>query len=265
MNANHIFRAAARAVVAIFLVACGGTALALQTLEVRDGDTTIVRVSLRDPTRIRVIDGRVTDVYGAIFDAKDNPAGRISVIKDEATGEIYVQPVLSTAPTPGANAPATAPSTIEVRTDRGTVGLALSPADVIGETVQLHIVGGAPKVSDEGAAIFANKATSHDRAIKALTLAMANPQLSEAAPGRDLPSGPREVSLWKEARFVLKRTHEVPGLVGEVYDLTNVSAQRMVIDEREFYRPGVLSVAVRQLVLEPGEATPVWIVRKNTN
>ena len=49
-------------------------------------------------------------------------------------------------------------------------------------------------------------------------------------------------------------------LVGEKYQLTNVSKQRMVIDERELYRRGVLAVMVNTLELEPGEATNVMVV-----
>ena len=49
-------------------------------------------------------------------------------------------------------------------------------------------------------------------------------------------------------------------LVGEKYQLTNVSKQRMVIDERELYRRGVLAVMVETLELEPGESTQIMVV-----
>lgn len=239
------------------------TAHAIQNIDVRDSDTTIARVSLRDQTRIRVLDGRVTDVYGDVYDANTNPAGRLSVTKDETDGEIYVKPM---PPIPSLSAgpmtPVTAPIKVDIKSDRGTFALLLQPADSIGDTIVAHVIGGAVKPSPAATAGFMDKATSHERAIKALTLAMANPQLSDAAPGREPAGGPQEVALWKEARFVLKRTHDVSGLVGEVYDLTNISAQRMVIDERELFHRGVLSVAARRLVLEPGETTTVWIVRQ---
>ena len=67
------------------------------------------------------------------------------------------------------------------------------------------------------------------------------------------------VPLWNEARFVLVRTLE-GALLGEKYQLTNVSSSRMVIDERELYRRGVLAVMVDSLELEPGEATNVMVV-----
>ena len=239
------------------------TAQAIQNIDVRDSDTTIARVSLRDQTRIRILDGHVTDVYGDVYDAAANPGGRLSVTKDETDGELYVKP---TPPSPsmtgGPMTASTAPIKVDIKSDRGTFALLLQPTDSIGDTIVAHVIGGSVKPSPAAAAGFMDKATSHERAIKALTLAMASPQLADAAPGREIPGGPQEVALWKEARFVLTRTHEVSGLVGEVYDLTNISTQRMVIDERELFHRGVLSVAARRLVLEPGETTPVWIVRQ---
>ena len=67
------------------------------------------------------------------------------------------------------------------------------------------------------------------------------------------------VPLWNESRFVLVRTLE-GALRGEKYQLTNVSATRMVLDEREFHRRGVLAVMIDSLELEPGEATQVMVV-----
>ena len=67
------------------------------------------------------------------------------------------------------------------------------------------------------------------------------------------------VPLWNEARFVLVRTLEGP-LLGEKYQLTNLSNSRMIIDERELYRRGVLAVMVESPELEPGEATQVFVV-----
>ncbi len=257
-------RLALLASAALTLAFVAGSAHGAQVLDVRDSDTTVVRISLRDQTRIRVLDGHVTDAFGDIYDAAANPNGRLMLTKDEADGELYVKPMPPASPLPGGPyTPATTPVKLDVKSDRGSFAMLLQPADTVGETITLRITGGSIKTTPESANAFVEKAGSHERAIKALTLAMANPALADAAPGRDVSGGPQEVALWKEARFVLKRTHEVPGLVGEVYDLTNISSQRMVIDERELYHQGVLSVAARRLVLEPGETTPVWIVRQS--
>jgi conjugal transfer pilus assembly protein TraK len=244
--------------------------MASQVLEVREGDTTVVRISLRDQTRLRVASGRIVDVIGDVFDAQRNPGGRIAVLKDDADGEVYVRPAQQSPQvpqTPGTGAlavPPAAPFKLDVKTTRGTVGLLLQPADVVGQTLTLRITGqpatSAALAATEGGGEGRGKGVSHVRAVKALTLAMAAPGLAPEVPVQLVPGG-QELALWVEARFVLQARYEAPGLVGEAFTLTNVSGSRMVIDERELFKPGVLSVSVKHLALEPGQTTPVWIVR----
>jgi conjugal transfer pilus assembly protein TraK len=255
-----------RAVAWSLAVGFAASAGAATTLEIRDGDTTISKVSVRDQTRVRVERGRVVDVIGDVFDSERNPGGRVVVLKDDAQGEIYIKPVLPAAlramdgsPLPGPLGNSLAPIKLDVKTDRGTVGLVLQPADVIGDTLTLRITGTAMRPAAD---VVVPRNTAHVRAAKALTLAMASSDLAGEVPMRRLAGGGREVALWKEARFVQVARYDVPGLVGEVYELTNVSGQRMVVDERELYRPGVVSVSLRALQLAPGASTAVWIVRQ---
>jgi conjugal transfer pilus assembly protein TraK len=245
-------------------------ARAAQTVEVRDGDTAIARISLRDQTRIRVERGRITDVLGDLYDPAANPTGRLMVVKDEADGEIYVRP--TAAPNPASLGPVvasstTAPIKLDVKSDRGTFALLLQPTDVVGDTLVVRTAGlpAAPAAGASDAATPPQRAAAHVRAVKAMTVAMATTP-SDGAPVADLDvrtvaAGGQEVALWREARFVLRQVFRSARMLGEAYELTNISGQRMVIDERELYRPGVWSVAVKRLNLQPGESTPVWVVR----
>jgi conjugal transfer pilus assembly protein TraK len=244
---------------AVVAAAYPTSARAEQPVEIRDGDTTILVVSIRDQTRLRVQDGRVVDVFGDVYDAEKNPTGRIVVLKDESAGEIYVKPMAFVDGSGQASKPS--PVKLDVKTDRGTVGLLLSPDNVVGDTKTLRVVGG---VQRQAARTPLDKGSAHLRVIKALTLAMAAPELGSDLQPQEVANGGKEVALWQEARFVLKRRFQVPGLVGESYELTNTSSARMVIDEREFYREGVVAVGERKLVLEPGDMTPVWIIRSST-
>ena len=95
----------ARIVACVLAAAClvlgaAGPAMASQMLEVREGDTTVVRISLRDQTRLRVASGRIVDVIGDVFDAQRNPGGRIAVLKDDADGEVYIRPAPQSSPPP---------------------------------------------------------------------------------------------------------------------------------------------------------------------
>lgn len=261
-------RILANAALTAVLTSSSTAALAAQQLDVRDGDTTIARISLRDQTRVRVDRARITEVLGDIYDAQRNPAGRVVLVKDDQDGEIYLRPVTASSlgeaapmPAPGAPQSALAPIKLDLKSDRGTFALLLQPVDVPGDTLVLRPVGPPPiKPSAEAASRL--KGAAHVRAIKALTLAMANPDLASEVPPQWLPGGGEEKILWKEARVVLKARHAVPGMVGEVYELTNVSPTRMVLDERELFDKGVLSVALRRLVLAPGETTPLWVIRQ---
>lgn len=265
------------ALCAAWACVAGATAQAAHTLEVRDGDTAIARISLRDQTRIRVDRGRITDVLGDIYDANANPAGRVTLVRDETDGEVYVKPIawganpdmggtavpaLSAAPVVGTATPVK----LDIKTDRGTFALLLQPSDVVGDTLVLRPLGAAANANAFSRGAFGNqRGAAHERSIKALTLAMANPELASEAPPRlvaGAAGGGQEVALWREARFVLKSVQNAPGMVGETFELTNVSAQRMVVDERELYRDGVIAVSIKRLVLGPGESTPVWILRQ---
>lgn len=245
-------------------------ALAAQTVEVRDGDTTINRISVRDQTRLRIERGRVLDVIGDVYDAQKAPGGRVLVLKDEEQGEVYLKPVppvsmrgMDGSLLPGSMVSAIPAIKLDIKTDRGTVGLLLQPADVVGDTITLRISGGELRSASQDQR--GSKANPHIRAAKALTLAMAAPALAGEVPSQRLPRGGQEVALWKEARFVLVARYDLPGLVGDAYELTNLSAQPMVIDERELYAPGVVTVGLRHLNLAPGASTSVWIVRQAGN
>ena len=67
------------------------------------------------------------------------------------------------------------------------------------------------------------------------------------------------VPLWTEALFVRVKVVEGP-FKGEKYRLPNTSGKAMVIDERELYRRGVVSVIVEKPDLKPAETTDVFVI-----
>ena len=236
---------------------------AAQTLDIREGDTAVVKISILDQTRLRAERGRLLDIIGDVYDAQRNPAGRIVVLKDEADGEFYLKPVSAGPDQPGLQAGSLRPIKLDIKTDRGTVGLLLQPAEVVGDTLTLRVAGGSARArpADGADGAVRTKSPAYIRSLKALTLAMAAPDHTGELPMRSAEGGGEVVSLWQEARFVLLSRHDGQGLVGETYELTNISSQRMVIDERELYRAGVRAVSAARLVLMPGESSRVWIVR----
>lgn len=73
------------------------------------------------------------------------------------------------------------------------------------------------------------------------------------------------IPLWNEADLVLYRILEGDGFRGESYQLTNKTQKPMVLDEREFYRQGVMAIAINKLELAPGETTGVYVVVESQN
>lgn len=238
----------------LLLVPALQTARAAQDIRVREGDTAIVRISSRDPTRIRVAAGRVLEVIGDVHDAERNPGGRIMVLKDEADGEVYLRPVAQAARA-SASAALPPPVKLDLKTDRGTIGLLLQPADSIGETLVLNVSGSVPRGADAG------RAESHQRTLKALTLVLLDREPPTALVASWTPVN-RQVSLWAEARFMLLGRVEIASHVGERYELTNVGTAAMVLDERELFAAGVQAVAIVRHVLAPGESTWVAVIRE---
>lgn len=258
----------ARPLAALLLTAAALPALAQSVIAIKESDTVIVPVSIRDQTRIRLERGRVVDVLGDVYDANLNPSGRVTVIKDE-DGEVYVKPLIQpagVAAVPGIPYNPLAPIKLDLKTSQGGFGLLLQPIDQPGNTVILRAQAGvaAPAVATGPK----GKSSSHVRQVKAMVLAMANPAFADSTSGLQQMSVRevgQEIALWREARFVLQREYTSATMVAQTFELTNVSKERMVIDERELFTDGVIAVSALRLILEPGESTPVWIVRQTPN
>src|SRR2546427_6889313 len=87
------------------------TAFALQRVEARDGVSVEAAIALKEPTRIKIDGGAISDVFGNIYSTNCgstgstamlpngqaapavNPAGEVVLECDKDKGEIYVKPV----------------------------------------------------------------------------------------------------------------------------------------------------------------------------
>jgi conjugal transfer pilus assembly protein TraK len=243
------FRTLAATAVGLVLA---GSAYALQTVDVRDGPSVTAKMSLTEQTRIKIDRGRILDVLGDIYDPQRNSAGRFVLEKDDQAGEIFIRLL---------DPSLLRPVNLFVKGERGTFGLVLQPVDMPLETIVLRDRGESLAVAQGVSDTPFPKNTSHVRAIKAMWLTMAGDTVPRDVQVRAMN---REVTLWKEARFVLDRVYVANTMVGELYTLTNVSQQPMVLAEQELYRDGVLGVAIQEHQLRPGQATAVYVVRART-
>lgn len=214
-------------------------------LDVRDGGSMTAKISLKDPTRIRVDGARITDVLGSSIRTEKNPSGTLTVSTDEAKGEVYIQPTGTKMP------PATS---IFVSTETATYTLVLVPLDIPADSLIIRdrAIALAPTLG--------KRLPNHEKELINLLKSVA---VDQVPPGLQVTEINKPVALWKEARFTLLRRYEGhPRWVVEAYQLTNVTEAPMVLDEREFLTEGVAAVGLVQTILAPGEAAVVRVVRE---
>lgn len=245
------------------------SAHALQIVEARDGVTVEAVIAIKEPTRIRIENASITDVFGNLYSSNCglpaatagtpspatptvNPAGEIALECDRDKGEIYVRPV----------GDSTKPVNLFVSSANATYTLLLRRSDTPSDTIVIRDRSAqqtGPELSPARQGPLGASA-NHIRAMKALLVAMASDRV---APDVRVEEINRPVQLWSEAKFSLVRTYEGRGLVGEKYLLTNISDQTMVLAEQEFDREegGVVGIAIENLNLRPGESTSVYVIR----
>ncbi len=217
----------------LLLASASLTANAGQYLEGSPDDGLTATVSRSEPNLIRIEGRKIRRIQGVEGEFQVNP--------DKDTGVAYIKP---TTDKPVLS--------LFVADDAGRHWkLNLKVAEVPSETV---VIRDRSRLRQDAKAFAADE--SRNAAIRRVLMALARDSEPEDMMVRETLE---IVPLWNEARFVLVRTLE-GALVGEKYQLTNASKIRMVIDERELYRRGVLAVMVESLELEPGEATQVMVV-----
>lgn len=219
--------------VALLFLGSASTVIAGQYLEGSPDDGLTATISRGEPNLIRIEGRKIRRIQGVEGEFQVNP--------DKETGVAYLKPVTDKPMI-----------SLFVADDAGRHWkLNLKIEDVPAETV---VIRDRSRLRQEAMANGVDE--PRNTAIRRVLLALSRDAEPEDMVVRDRLE---IVPLWNEARFVLVRTLE-GSLVGEKYQLTNVSKTRMVIDERELYRRGVLAVMIEALELEPGEATQVFVV-----
>ena len=241
-------------------------ALALQTIEARDGVSVEASIALKEATRIKVDGASITEVFGNIYSsncsgastgnrdagasfAPINPAGEIVLECDKDKGEIYVKPVSAGAK----------PINLFISTAKSTYTLILKRVDMPADTIVLKdrmLQQAATTLQRAG-----GTSPSHVRALKQMLNAMASDRVGAEVRVEEVN---RPVQLWTESHFTLLRLYEGRGVIGEKYLLTNISSEPMVLAEQEFDRAqgDVLGVSIESHNLRQGESTNVFVLRQ---
>lgn len=211
-------------------------AFAAQILEVIEDQPSYAKISAREITRIRVVNGRIAHVRGT--------QGELVIDKESERGEIYVKPLNQTKIV-----------NLFVTTESNrTYTLVLQPVDTPATSILLR----EPSRSAGPNA----RAVGYQQGIQNLIVAMASGDMPEDTRIEEIG---RETRLWEKSTFFLEKRYVQDDVVGEKYSLTNRTGTTMVIAEQEFAEDGVQAVSVERMQLRDGDTTYVFIVRRRGN
>lgn len=212
---------------------------ALQIIEPVEGQNSFVKVSARELTRIAVENGKIRQVI-----ASD---GDLAMEKDEERGQIFIRPLLLQKPI-----------NVRIITSSGrTYSVVMQAIDIPQEDIVIRDAG---LRTDKAAAHAERAGGGYEKGIRALVTAMAS---EETPTNMDVREANDELALWEGTRFILTAVYTDRAMVGEKYRLYNTGVDRIRIAEQEFYRKGVIAVAVENMTLDSGQSTNVYIVRGN--
>lgn len=214
------------------------SALALQIVDVVDGRTIPVKVSLKELNRIAMADGaRIDHIWGA--------QDRMHVEPDSHSGQLFVRVI-------GAK-----PFSLFVRADNGeTYTLLAAPTDIPAETVFLR-----PPYHSTSGGDSAEQALPYIKRIERLMTTLGQSALPEDYTPR---VASEVIPLWEQVQLERKIIYSGDTLSGETYTLTNLSPEEMQLEERELRQlPGhpIAAIAIRTHRLRPHESTEVYLVR----
>lgn len=226
------------------------SAFAQEVVDVGTKKTPEIKISRKDFNRIAVFDGRVRTLKFK--------AGELDVNPDETTGSAFVLP----------NVQGTI-STYVITASGQAHLINLIPSEITSQTIILR----EPKVdsatqgkssANEPKAVSqrVDRANSYDTAVKRIVGAMAR---GEKLADLRFEEFNQEFQLWQGTRLWLISRYSGQTYTGENYRIQNITPSTMRLDEREFYKPGVLAVSIEIHQLAPNEATDVFVVREATN
>lgn len=220
-------------------------------VDVGSGRAPEIRISRKDFTRIAVFDGRIVNAKFKKGDLDTSP--------DEKTGSLYVLPNVS------------GPVSTFIITQSGqTHQVNLVPSDQPAQTIVLREPAIDKASKDTKSSINdprsvsqrVDRATSFDAAIKRLVGAMARNEKPADLTYREVN---QEFQLWQCTRLWLMSQYTGQTYSGEHFRLQNTCPQPLRLDEREFFKPGVLAVSMEIHQLAPQESTDIFIAREARN
>lgn len=219
-----------------FMLIASSLALAAQKIPVDDGKSYSIKISQHEASRIAVDKGRIVRAWSMNTNWQ--------VKEDKDAGEIYIKPATGTRKA----------FSFFIQDNFGnTYTLIALPQDTPSETIILQ----PTKRIKNRQSNLSNQ--PYIQRVKNIIKDMAN-----ADEGNYVVTSLSEiVPLWRETEIRLIRRFEVNELLGEIYQVRNISGGPMVFAEQEFSNFGdnVLAVALERTLIEANDEGLLYIVR----
>lgn len=226
------------------LLLLSNSALALQLLDAKEGETLFAKIAQKEITRISVEAGRIRKVTGN--------AGEFVLEKDDERGQVFIRP---------AQTDSTKPINVFLGTERGTVALLLQPVDSPSDTIVIR-----EKRERTQTPATRGRSSAQLRTLKNLLLALAADTLPEDMEvSMEVRTATRELALWPDVpdiRLTLQRSVITSGMVGERFQLANNGSTDLELTERDLHQTGVIAISLEQQRLQTGEFTYLFVIRE---
>ena len=213
---------------------------AVQRIQVKDGDQVKVVISRSDVSRLAIEgEGRLKKVW--------SPQGYLDLQPDKAQGEAFFKAAKG------------APQSFSffARDDFGnTFTIVATQSKVPSQTIML-VQKNRQKVAvtDEP-----RKALAYKKSVNTLFKAM---YLEKELPGYTTADVDETVVVWAETTIRLIKTYSNHRFQGEIYEITNVSKEKLEFHESEFFDFGerVLATGLERLSIQANQKTQLYVVR----
>lgn len=219
------------------------SAMALQEVIPAEGQNAFVKISAKETTRIYLDGGKIRSIIGT--------DGELTVEKDEERGQIFVRPTIQGKPV----------NLRVIAASGATYNLVMQPVDIPQEDIVIREPASFKAALND--ASKSKRTASSGTAVKQVRSLVSAMAQDEPPTTVDVKEIKQEFSLWDGTKFVMTSVYTERDLVGEKYRLTNTGKALIRIVEQEFYRKGVVAVAIENMQLDPGQSTNIYVVRSN--
>jgi type-F conjugative transfer system secretin TraK len=208
-------------------------AFGLQIKEVKGNHRITGDIALNSINRITVADDRILQVFGLTEET--------IIETDEVTGQIFLRVKQDKA------------IDLNIITEKEvTFDLHLTPKKIPGETILIKF----------NKVVAINSKEKNSTYVEELCTLMKAMVLPQTITGYEKEEVNRDIMLWDNVKVQQITEYRGSKLLGEVYVLTNKTAQTMFLTETQFgWKQGIASVYIGKNVLLPTETTKLYLIR----